>query len=364
MPNVLRHTAVEDWLYDACRAYLTKTPRTGIHVSDLLLLRKAYWQRVEPKPPSRREILYFMAGRGHEEVVVALSGLGAHRKARGEWLGPIDEPYPEGDGIRYEMDVLYEGEDHPAIPFEIKTNRRAKVIDAKTVLDDYALAVDQLGMYCAIKNLPVGYLFELHLMARNLAAVPADATEAEPERPADEPDPYAWLKQSRPEMPIYQITWTTEEREAILALMPIRRGMLESALAVGDHTGLPECPEWMCGKVHIRRSAPVCPMCGTMYTVGEVKPDGKKRGVRQYCETCKVGGRLVGGRQVGGTKVELVRDSQEIFVPGCRWWASCLPAQHAKYHQNFWKPKRTGSADEIEEAPDDITPDDGEEVGG
>jgi hypothetical protein len=88
-------------------------------------------------------------------------------------------------------------------------------------------------------------------------------------------------------------------------------------------------------------------MCGTVYTVGEIKPDGKKRGVVRTCETCKVGGRLVGGRQVGGERVDLVRDSQEIFVPGCKWWASCLPAQHAKYHKNFWKPERT--TEEIDE---------------
>ena len=335
MPEVLRHSAVESWLYDAVRGYLTRTPRTGIHVSDLLLPRKAYWARVDPKPPSRREVLYFIAGRGHEEVLVALAGLKTHHKVRGEWSGPEDDPYPPGEGIRYEMDVLYEGEGHPPIPFEIKTTRRPKVIDAKDVLVEHALAVDQLGRYCSIRDLPTGYLIELHLMARNLAATPSDATG--PDAPTDETDPYAWLKQSRPEMPIYQLTWSAEEREAIRALMHLQRRLLESALAAGDHTRLPECPEWMCGKVHVRRSAPVCPMCGTIYTVGEVKPDGKKRGVLKLCETCKVDGK----------KVDLVRDSQEIFVPGCKWWESCLPAQHAKYHRNFWKPER--ATDEIDE---------------
>lgn len=309
MPQIQRHDEVEQWILNESKKYLTRKPRTGVHVSDLLTPRKAYWAQAEPKAPTDRETLYFLAGRGHEEAIVALTGLGRYHKERGEWGGTEDEPYKKGDGIKYEVDVLAPAGINQWIPVELKTNRRPKVPTPEEVLEEYSYAVEQLGNYTAILDRGnIGYLIELHLMARNLALTDT----------GEETDPYAWLRQSRPEIVCYQIDWTAEELDEIRHVMQEKKRLLLLAYDLKDHTILPECPNWMCGRVHVKESDPKCPSCGRTY---------ENRRMRK-CEDCTAQGK----------RVDLVRDSEEVFVPSCRWWASCRPSQWQQYLDNYWKP--------------------------
>jgi hypothetical protein len=299
MPFAQRHVGVERWFYDAARAHLSRPRRRGIHVSDLLAPRKAYWARVVPRPPTDAEVGYFLAGRAHEEAFAVLAGLGAHRKARGEWLGDGDV-YAPGDGIAYELDVLVQGSAQD-VPIEIKTNRRPQVLSPTDALREYALAVRQLGMYCAFRGLTTGYLVEVHLLARG----PAQEADADGE---------LWPKQSRPEIVVYQITWTPEELAAIRRDAMAAKAFLDRALDARTPQALPECPAWMCGREHVRKGAPVCPSCGGVFPMA-VGPSGR-RVPKKICPSCRK----------AGNRVELERSSEVVFVPTCRWWDVCQPA--------------------------------------
>lgn len=323
MPRVQRHEDVESWFFGVARKYLTRTPRKGIHVSDLLTPRKAYWARVQPKPPTNREVIFFLAGRGHEEAFVALAGLSGYHKSRGEWLGPPDAPYVPGDGIRYEIDLLTRQDGAgQEIPIEIKTNRRPTIPEPEKVLEEYSIAVDQLGMYTAVRNelnpgLLASYLIEIHLMARNIALKEGakEGEESDEVATGQEVDPYSWLRESKPDMVVYQIDWTAEELQAIRKRMSDTRTLLESAFDSKDHTILPECPSWMCGKEHVRTSDPRCTACDKSY---------ENRRLRK-CPTCRA---------------DLVRDSETLFVPTCRWWRECLPQQWAHHHRDYFRPRK------------------------
>ncbi len=314
MPVVQRHEEVEDWIYSEARKYLTRKPRVGFHVSDLMTPRKAYWaSRLGAEPLQKREILYFAAGRAHEEIVTALSQIGRYRRVEGEWLGTTEEPYRPGDGVKYQVDAVVPTGERET-PVEIKTNRRPTVVPAEKVAEEYSTYLWQLRAYMAILGQTPGYLVVFHLMARNLSV-------------AGDDEAYSWLKQSEPLLVVYQIDFTEEELAEARADLQERKSLLEVSQAMGDHTILSECPEWMCGRVHTDAKDPVCPNCGRVYVVGEEKPDGSKRGVVRLCEDCKVGGK----------RVELVREVQEIFVPTCRFWESCLPGQWSQYHMNYFK---------------------------
>ncbi len=72
--RVTRNPDKERIIIDALRESFDE-PREGIHLSDLLSVRKSYLSRVMPMPLTHSEILYFLAGRGHEEVFARLVGV-------------------------------------------------------------------------------------------------------------------------------------------------------------------------------------------------------------------------------------------------------------------------------------------------
>ena len=49
-------------------------PRQGVHLSDLLYPKKAYWEKTLPKQITNKEVQYFVIGIGHEEAMHRLSG--------------------------------------------------------------------------------------------------------------------------------------------------------------------------------------------------------------------------------------------------------------------------------------------------
>ena len=301
MPQVQRHEPLEDWLYAAAQNYLDRK-RSGIHVSYLLMPRKRYFAEVVPRKPTRREIGYFLAGRAHEEVVMVATHLGRRRKVTGSW-----------EGIGYEIDALATSGDGQETPTEFKTNRRPKVLEPSEVLAEYELAIAQLGSYVAAKkDRGTGYLVEFHLKAQN-----------EEER-----------GDSEPRLVVYQIDWSDEELESIRMWMRLRRDMILEALAKRDHTILPQCPEWACGKEFVKFFDPHCPGCGRIYPVGEEKDDGTKTGVKRKCEDCRD----------GKARVDLVRPSETKWLATCRWFDACRPEQWERH----WPVVDTGLPDAVE----------------
>ena len=103
--QIKRNPSIEEWLFNEIRTNWGKEARQGIHLSDLLAPRKAYWQRVKPMYPSDLEIQYWLTGMGHENALSHASGY-EHASER-EW-----------NGIFYTPDFFHN------FPAELKTRRR------------------------------------------------------------------------------------------------------------------------------------------------------------------------------------------------------------------------------------------------
>src|SRR5215510_8151345 len=74
--KVIRSKEMEAWAIKKIIAHLEARPRSdkGWHVSDLLYARKTFWRRVDPKPMTTEEALYFVAGHGHHNILEACLG--------------------------------------------------------------------------------------------------------------------------------------------------------------------------------------------------------------------------------------------------------------------------------------------------
>lgn len=78
----------------------------SVHLTDTIYcLRKGYWDKVDPLPPTPKESLYFILGLGLQDVLLPAS----------------DPPYMR-DGIAYSPDAITTG----GIPVELKTTRMTK----------------------------------------------------------------------------------------------------------------------------------------------------------------------------------------------------------------------------------------------
>lgn len=142
--RVVRDPSVEEFVFTEMRRVLSR-PREGVHVSDLLALRKAYWNRVSPKELTEDEILYFTAGRGHEDIVRSLSQV------------------ERGQAIVSEAGVHYTPDFYTNFPIELKSRRSGYIPKDEEVRDKFDHYLDQLGFYCSLSNRPAGWLWVLFL---------------------------------------------------------------------------------------------------------------------------------------------------------------------------------------------------------
>ena len=64
---IKRSKEMERKVLDKIKAHLERAPRSldKWHVSDLLYPRKSYFQRIDPKPMTDLQAMYFLAGRAH-----------------------------------------------------------------------------------------------------------------------------------------------------------------------------------------------------------------------------------------------------------------------------------------------------------
>lgn len=119
--------------------------RTDIHVTDLVsCLRKAGYAKIQPMPLSETDLMLFVLGEGHHQVIQLLAGKGA----------VIAEQNVELEGVVGTVDLLDSG-----VPIEIKT-RRTKDREPE---DSH---LKQLSYYMAMVPSNVGLL--LYLMLNNL----------------------------------------------------------------------------------------------------------------------------------------------------------------------------------------------------
>jgi hypothetical protein len=223
---IVRDSSIEKFVLDSIRTLWGKTPRTGIHLSDLISPRRAYWERVKPLPATDKEIQYWLIGRGHEEALHEASG----------FRHGVEQ---EVEGIVFTPDFFHN------FPDESKTRRGYLAKPGEeTIKYDYYLK--QLRGYCALTGSSQGWLRVWSLMEKQ--------------------DDFS----TAPEFAAYRVEFTIGELTKELQNLIVTRASLVEALRQGNHKLLSQCPEWMCGKVQRKTTIKsFCQDCNKDFTFPE-----------------------------------------------------------------------------------------------
>lgn len=214
---VTRNRGAEADLLLKARAWVTREERApGIHATDVLDPRKAFWSKVDPKPLSDRLAMTFFVGKMLHAFVL------------GDSKGAPDAPTDAGSfkseelGITYSPDVV-KPDGNVA---ELKTSRSFQ--EPKS-LDDIRHYLEQLLVYMAATDTTVSELWVLYLNLR-------DSTN-----------------RTAPEFRVYGVSLTQGVLDGVKAQVKTAVERLGSAL-MGYATNpdayrmLPLCREWMCNR--------------------------------------------------------------------------------------------------------------------
>ncbi len=243
--------------------------REGIHLTDLLYPRQKYWQVNDPKEPTDEQIMYWLTGKGHENVLLNQGVYTPGRPA-------------ETDGIIYSVDA-----EADEIPVEVKTRRAYLARDDDEALTRYDSYLLQLKSYLALRGQITGRLLVWCLAQK-------------------QDDGY----RTRPELRIYDVEITPEEGKEWKAELVARRTALENALESGDWSNLPLCPDWMCATtVKIMTRRPRCSTCGKEWKTER----GGKNHAAKFPE-----------HKVEHAQYRFDKD------PNCAWLAKCQPEGEKK----------------------------------
>lgn len=208
---VQRDKILEEHVHEKISEWLNKKPREeGVHVSDLLYPRKTYWRKIDPKPNTKEENLYFIAGQGHHFVIESM-------------LEPktdtsTDSGTHEVEGILYSPDLRC------PVLLEIKTTRKKLEPKSENLKTEYDSYLKQLTAYMALENKPTGSLLVFFLNKIN----PIHKSKTDPV------------------IRCYNVRITNKE------LLSIRRWLVESkkklldAIQTKNHRTLDLCPRWLC----------------------------------------------------------------------------------------------------------------------
>lgn len=296
--NITRNAVREAALLAQIKASFGDNVRDGIHLSDLLNPRRAYWGRVLPLAPSNSDVLYWTAGRGHEDVLGRIAGLQA-------------TPQRFWNGISFRPDwelpsLVVEGELDPT-EFKTRRSNLPDPGDEEVVFDSY---LDQLRGYCAVRFQRRGNLVVLSLL----------------EGRGNDP-----LKPTEPVLAFYEVEFTEEELERERANLEDRRNQFEAvvvaasiealAAAVGGrqpaldpalHKALPLCKAWMCGKP--RKIVDAKPKCLTCDATKGGREFETQWGIEKH-----QAGKSGAGHQV------VNEQSHFEFEPRCKYYVFCRP---------------------------------------
>jgi hypothetical protein len=259
--NIIRNSDRERFLFDTMRPSFGE--REGIHLSDLLTPKQAYWKKVMPLPVTDKEIQYFVIGRGHEDATHRITGY-EHLPSR-QW-----------QGIWYSMD-FFDGH-----PIEHKTRRGylAKEGEEAKRYDSY---LNQVKGYCACEDATTAELWIWSLL--------------------EKVDEY----RSEPVLACYDVHFTQqelqEERERLLQT----RNDLAYAISTHNPLPLPDCPEWMCAEKRTNMiKKPFCVTC--------LKEFETQWGIEKH--TSSNTGR---GHEVMNAEYEIT------YTARCKWFQFCKP---------------------------------------
>lgn len=213
---IVRSRKREEWAFTKMKAWLTRRPRSSDawHVSDLIYARKALFQRIDPKPITDEQSLYFIAGHGHHHIIEAILGpkKTGDRTDAGEFLKK---------GIYFSPDLR---EEVMNSPIEIKTSRAKKTPDDSGQHPAKAFEgyLKQLTAYMALMRKKVGMLMVLYL-ARQVNG---------------------W--QTKPAIRFYKVKMTKEELDKRTKELVDLAAKMTKAEKAKSTKGLPLCPKWLC----------------------------------------------------------------------------------------------------------------------
>jgi hypothetical protein len=204
--------------------------------------------------------MYFLTGRGHEEVYSNVSGYDKVRQK--EW-----------NGIYYNIDFWY---GHPC---ELKT-RRWGLAEEEKEASEYEHYLAQLKGYCALENMPTGNLQVWCLVDKRNTS-------------------------QKPEFGLYDVEFTEHELEQERERLIRMRNALIFAIDFSDFSDLPICPEWMCGKKHnVMVTKPYCHTCSREFQT-------------DYGLDKHVNSKTGKGHDV------TFATYKEVFEPRCKWLMEC-----------------------------------------
>jgi len=200
-------------LLEKAKAYLDRGTREGIHGTDLLDLRLAYFRQLYKTPLPDRLVNTFLVGQVAHAIVEIVKG------KEGDYTTPDvgTKLYKE---LRYSPDFLnFKGE-----PDEIKTTRSFYLPKVAYLPDDdtFHMYLEQLMIYMAAEDKTKGRLTLLYLNAKD-------------ENGRTSPAFYVWTVETSP-----------DALAAYRKVVDSSLALLSEALGEKDHSKLPLCRAWKC----------------------------------------------------------------------------------------------------------------------
>ena len=211
--KVQRNSNDEKWLLKKSEAWLTKDERKkGLHASDFLDLRRAFWRTVDPQPLSDREIGVFLPGKILHAFVLGAAGDDGLVN-----LGVSDA------GSRYSDDlgIWYSPDWDKTDIAEFKTSRAFQ--EPKT-LEDLDIYVEQVLIYLACEKKTKAKIWVLYLNLRDKET-----------------------RRTTPSFRCFEVEISPEDLERTREFIKVGKADFDQAIETQDWKHLDLCREWLCG---------------------------------------------------------------------------------------------------------------------
>lgn len=184
----------------------------GIHASDLLNPRLAYWQRLYPEPLTERKIWLFLVGRVLHSFVLQGSEKG----------GDIENA---DDGTLNELGILFSPDKREdGFPVELKTSRAQYEPRQERLQEEFHHYFEQLCVYLVLMNCLKGSLWVLFLNLKDAK------------------------NRTFPGVRCYTVTLTDDQFAELEAQIVTIKDQLLYAEHHRNPRLLPLCRTWMCGE--------------------------------------------------------------------------------------------------------------------
>lgn len=208
--TVSRSLADEARVTGLVRQWIEKggeTRKPGIHASDVLDPRLAYWKRVAPKPLDDRSVWMFAAGRAMHAIVLASWGGEEGESDQGS-------TWSEVLGLWYSPDLRL-----PELT-EFKTTRS---FFEKGTIEDISFYLEQLLVYMAAEGKREAWIKVLYLNLKDESGATV------------------------PSIRCYRVKVTQGELDGVAARIATTSAEIVRAVEKQDPSALPLCRTWLCG---------------------------------------------------------------------------------------------------------------------